>query len=207
MELKWLWLRLLPRKVFVWRGHSSQCVSLTFDDGPDEETTERLLQILREANAAATFFLSGAEMEKFPQLPPKIHLEGHEIGNHSYNHIRLSELSFKEIVRELRLTQEIVNKYVGYRPRLFRPPYGEVNLKIIIAALACKLTTVLWSVDPKDYALDRPKDILEKLMITRMKGNEIILLHTHSRATLKALPEIIRALQDRGLARPLRNDE
>ena len=206
MDLKWLWLRLLPKRVFVWRGLSAQGVSLTFDDGPHKDTTEQFLRILRESNVAATFFLSGAQIEKYPDLLTKIHHEGHEIGNHSYHHIRMSGLSLGKIIRELRLTQEIVNKYLGYKPSLFRPPYGEVNLKIIIAALSCSLTTVLWSVDPKDYTLNKPEDILDKLMIPQMTGSEIILFHTYSDATLKALPQILQVLRQRGLARPLRDN-
>ena len=97
-----------------------------------------------------------------------------------------------------------MNKYLGHKPGLFRPPHGEVNLEIIVAALACSLTTVLWSVDPKDYALNEPEDILEKLMIWQMSGREIILLYTYSSATLGALPEILEALRQRGLVRLLR---
>jgi len=83
MGLKWLWLRLLPKRVIAWRGLSSQGVSLTFDDGPHTDTTEQFLRILRESNVSSTFFLSVTQIEKYPDLLTKIHLEGHEIGNHS----------------------------------------------------------------------------------------------------------------------------
>ena len=83
MDLKWLWLRLVPKRVFVWRVLSSQEVSLTFDDGSHKDSTEQFLRILRESNVSSTFFLSVTQIEKYPDLLTKIHLEGHEIGNHS----------------------------------------------------------------------------------------------------------------------------
>jgi peptidoglycan/xylan/chitin deacetylase (PgdA/CDA1 family) len=108
-------------------------------------------------------------------------------------------LGFEEIVRELTLTQEIVKQHMGYQPKLFRPPYGAVNFRVIAAALKCNLTTVLWTVDPKDFSLDKPAEVIDKLKVPQMRGGEIILLHSYSHATLKALPDIIKALRRRGL--------
>jgi peptidoglycan/xylan/chitin deacetylase (PgdA/CDA1 family) len=199
MDMKWLYLRLLPRKAFVWRGCPSQRVSLTFDDGPHKDTTSELLHILRENKVKATFFLSGFRMARYPDLLTDIYLDGHEVGTHSYNHRPLSELGFKEIVRELALTQELVRKYVGYQPKLFRPPYGVLNFKIIAAAIACNLTTVLWTVDPKDFSSDNPADVIENLKLPQLRGGEIILFHSYSQAMLKALPEIIKTIRQQGL--------
>jgi peptidoglycan/xylan/chitin deacetylase (PgdA/CDA1 family) len=199
MDLKWFWFRLLPRKAFVWRGWPSQRVTLTFDDGPHKDTTDELLRILRGNKVRATFFLSGYQIAMYPDLLTKIYLDGHEVGNHSYNHRPLNELGFEEIVRELTLTQEIVKQHVGYQPKLFRPPYGAVNFRVIAAALKCNLTTVLWTVDPKDFSLDKPAEVIDKLKVPQMRGGEIILLHSYSHATLKALPDIIKALRRRGL--------
>jgi len=199
MDLTWCWLRLLPKKAFVWRGQPLQRVALTFDDGPHKDTTDEFLRILREYKVKATFFLSGHQIAKYPDLLTRIYLDGHEIGNHSYNHRPLGELGFKEIVKELTLTQEIIKQHVGYKPKLFRPPYGELNFKIIMAALKCNLTTVLWTVDTKDSFLHKPAEVIERLMVPKMRGGEIILFHSDSHATLKALPDIIEALRRRGL--------
>ena len=199
MDMKWCWLRFLPKKAFVWRGCASQRVALTFDDGPHKDTTDEFLHILREYGVRATFFLSGSQIALYPDLLTKIYSDGHEVGNHSYNHRPLSELGFREIVKELTLTQEIVKQYVGYQPKLFRPPYGDLNFRILMAALKCNLTTVLWTVDPKDFSLDKPAEVIEKLNVSRMRGGEIILFHSDSHATLKALPDIITAFRLRGL--------
>lgn len=195
MNLKWLWFRSLPKSAFVWRGRpSARRIALTLDDGPYNDTTDELLDILRKTNTRVTFFLSGSEMAERPDLLPKIHSDGHEIGNHSYNHRPLSELGLKEIVKELTLTQEIIRKQVGCYPKLFRPPYGDLNLKVILAALKCNLTTVLWTVDPRDHSSNKPSEVIERVRETQFRGGEIVLFHTHSYATLKALPDIIQYL-------------
>ena len=200
MNFKWLWLRFLPKSVFIWKGRpSSRRIALTLDDGPYKDTTEDLLNILRKTKVAATFFLSGSQIAQNPDLLLRIHGEGHEIGNHSYTHRPLSELSLKEIVNELALTQDIIRKNVGCYPKLFRPPYGDLSLKVILAALKCKLTTVLWTVDPRDYSLDTPSDVIENLRGTEFRGGEIVLFHTHSYATLSALPDIIKDFRNQGI--------
>ena len=200
MNLKWLWLRSLPKSAFVWRGRpSSRRIALTLDDGPSKDTTDELLNILKKTKVRATFFLSGSHIAERPELLLKIYFDGHEIGNHSYTHKPLSKLELKEIVNELTLTQEIIRKHVGCYPKLFRPPYGDLNLKVILAALKCKLTTVLWTVDPRDYSSNKPSEVIEKLRETQFRGGEIVLFHTHSYATTKALPDIIQDLYAQGI--------
>ena len=81
-----------------------------------------------------TFFLSGSQIEKRPDLLLKIHLDGHEIGNHSYSCRPLGELRLKEIVDELALTQDIIKNHVGCYPKPFRPPYGDLNLKVLLVS-------------------------------------------------------------------------
>jgi peptidoglycan/xylan/chitin deacetylase (PgdA/CDA1 family) len=200
MDLQWLWLRSLPKSAFVWKGKPfSRRVALTFDDGPHNYNTADYLHILKKNGISATFFLSGSLIAAHPDLLLKIHMEGHEIGNHSYNHRSLVGLEFAEIVEELNLTQEIIKKHTGHKAKLFRPPYGAINLKVIRAAGKCKMTTVLWTVDPKDYSLAEPAQVIEKLRAFRIRGGEIILHHTDSEATLNALPGIINDLRDRGI--------
>ena len=199
MNLEWLWLRSLPKRVFIWRGKpSSRRIALTFDDGPHEDITDELLHILREYKVRATFFLSGYQIVRYLDLVTKIHLDGHEIGTHSYNHRPLSNMEFKEIVKELTLSQEILKQQVGYKPKLFRPPYGDLNFKVILAALNCKLTTVLWTVDPKDYSLQKPSQVIQNLRETQFRGGEIVLFHNDCYATLKALPDIIQDFSTQG---------
>ena len=200
MNFKWLWLRSLPKRAFVWRGRpSSPRIALSLDDGPYRDTTDELLHILKKAKVKVTFFLSGSQILEQPDLLSKIYLEGHEIGNHSYTHRPLSELGLKEIINELALTQDIIRKHVGCYPKLFRAPYGDLNFKVIIAALICKLTTVHWTVDPRDYSLSKPSEVIEKLRETQFRGGEIVLFHTDSYATLKALPEIIQDICAQGV--------
>ena len=200
MNLKWFWLRSLPKSAFVWRGRpSSPRIALTFDDGPYTDTTDELLNILKETKVVATFFLSGSQIAERPDLLLKIHFNGHEIGNHAYTHRPSSELGLKELIDELTLTQETIRKHIGSYPKLFRPPYGDLNLKVLLAARRCMLTTVHWTIDPRDYSLNEPSDVIEKLRETQFKGGEIVLFHTDSYATLKALPDIIQGLCAQGI--------
>jgi peptidoglycan/xylan/chitin deacetylase (PgdA/CDA1 family) len=200
MSLRWRFTQSLPKKVFIWRGNPRcEKVALTFDDGPHEGTTREVLDILRKHKVKATFFLSGVQVVKNPHLPPKILNDGHEIGNHSYNHVELYEMKFKEIVEEISKTQEAIKKCTGFVPKLFRAPYGAVNFKIILGALKCRLTTVRWTVDLHDYLLKEPAEILERMNRSHIKGGEIIYLHDGLRSTLQALPDLIEVLNDRGM--------
>ena len=99
-------------------------MALTFDDGPAERFTAQVLDILREQQVPATFFVCGENVEEHPDLLRRIVAEGHEIGNHTYSHLFVYFKSRRRIAEEIDRTQAIIEKVVGFRPSLFRPPYG-----------------------------------------------------------------------------------
>jgi peptidoglycan/xylan/chitin deacetylase (PgdA/CDA1 family) len=99
-------------------------VALTFDDGPAPPFTGQILDVLRDYRVPATFFVCGQNAERHPELVRRIHAEGHTLGNHTYSHPFLYIQSRQRIAEEIDRTQEVIGRLTGYRPRLFRPPYG-----------------------------------------------------------------------------------
>ncbi len=181
-------------------------IALTFDDGPDLRTTPRILDSLREHDLRATFFVLGRKVKERPGLLRRIVKEGHTIGNHTYNHTDMSDLSQKRMRLELRRTQEAVDDALGYQyPMvLMRPPYGKPYLGGSDALPVFRkvvrdqgLFPILWTADPRDYLLvGHPEGVVRGVVRadeTGRKGkrDEVLLLHDTHRQTAEALPQII----------------
>lgn len=150
-------------------------VALTFDDGPERRTTPEVLSVLREKKVRATFFVIGENAERYPNLLAEEVRDGHEIGNHSYDHKSLPRLSEAAIDQELERTENAIAN-VAPRPTLFRPPGGKLNKRVLAAAQNKGYTTVLWSVDSRDWR--RPSvDKLVNSILREVKPGSIILFH------------------------------
>ena len=102
-------------------------IAMTFDDGPSSETTPRLLEILKQRNIKATFFLIGENAASNPDIVRRILADGHEIGNHSWTHPQLSRLSDDRVTAEINKTQDAIKEASGFTPTLLRPPYGAIT--------------------------------------------------------------------------------
>lgn len=150
-------------------------VALTFDDGPLSLTTPQVLEVLKEKNVKATFFVVGKRAEQFPQLLSREVEAGHEIGNHSYDHHRLTQLSEERIGDELSKSETIIEK-MAVKPNLFRPPEGKYNSAILQMARERGYSVILWSVDPNDWRVVAPGKIANTVM-SQVKPGSIILLH------------------------------
>ena len=189
-------------KTGTW-GHS---IALTFDDGPDPRTTPRILDSLREHDLKATFFVLGRRVDARPGLLLRIVKEGHTIGNHTYNHTDMSDLSQKGMRLELRRTQAAVDDALGYHyPMvLVRPPYGnpyfdgsDVLPEFRKVVRYQGLFPILWTIDPRDYMLGgHPEDVLQGIVRADGTGqngerDQVLLLHDTHRQTADALPQII----------------
>jgi peptidoglycan-N-acetylglucosamine deacetylase len=187
-------------------GTKGRRIALTFDDGPDPRTTPRILATLREYNLKVTFFVLGRQVDKRPSLLRRIVEEGHTIGNHTYNHTDMSDLSRKRMKAELRRTQEAVDDALGYHyPMvLMRPPYGNPYLggsdalpEFQKVVREHRLFPILWTVDPRDYLLGgHPQGVVRGVVRaeeTGRKGNkdQVLILHDTHRQTADALPQII----------------
>src|ERR1019366_5764782 len=120
-------------------------IAVTFDDGPASPFTEQTLAILRAHEVPATFFLCGKNVEGNPDLARRIVAEGHAVGNHTYSHLLLYFQSRPRIAAEIDRTQEVIEKVVGYRPKIFRPPYGARWFGLVPTLRERGMHLVLWS--------------------------------------------------------------
>lgn len=180
----------------------SGAVALTFDDGPGE-ATPRILDLLRQVDVKATFFLCGANVEKYPELAHRIAEEGHEIGNHTYSHPRLLGRTPGKIAWEIERAQRVIAPHTGCAPELFRPPYGLRWFGLFPILQRNSMQLVMWSVNGRDWQRT-PQQIAESVLREAQNGS-IILLHDgmppgeqgSRAATAEALENILPELQKR----------
>lgn len=166
------------------------CLALTFDDGPDLETTPALLDILNKHEAKTTFFVVGSRIEPRSALVKRIYSEGHEIGNHSWSHANFMKLTPEQAELEFTSTQNAITSLGLPPPKIFRPPYG-VRTQSQIDRI--KAAIIEWDIDPQDWREHDP-DKLARMMIEQAKPGGIMVLHDMKPSTVaavdKALPEL-----------------
>ncbi|GMX63760.1 hypothetical protein Elgi_32400 [Paenibacillus elgii] len=181
----------------------SKQVALTFDDGPDGKYTPKILDILKQHNVKATFFVVGSQVSKYPDFLKRIHEEGHAIGNHTWDHANLTKLTDAKIKQELKETDDWVEQTVGIYPSMVRAPYGAISASVKETVEKTGRPLIGWNVDPRDWAGTAPKDIIANIQ-THTKPGSVILLHCFGGKkgnldnTVKALPDIIAYLQKEG---------
>ncbi len=163
------------RPVLIRGPQEGKRVCLTFDDGPAEGFTGQVLDILREHKVPATFFVCGMNVEKHPDLLRRIVAEGHEVGNHTYSHSFVYFKSRRRIAEEIDRTQAIVEKVVGFRPTVFRPPYGARWFGLVPALLDRGMHLVLWSATGYDWK--KTVAGIKSAALRELKPGAIILLH------------------------------
>lgn len=179
--------------------------ALTFDDGPDPLWTRKVLDELRQHDIKATFFLIGKKVALYPNLVHEIINEGHEIGNHGYSHSFFSWMNFR---RELETTDSLITEICGKKPQLFRPARGWIGTRQKEEAKALGYTTVLWSINSKDWSGISAEEITRKVS-QNLQDGDIILCHDSgavfgtqggNRAeTVKAISKLVKAANARCL--------
>jgi cellulose synthase/poly-beta-1,6-N-acetylglucosamine synthase-like glycosyltransferase/peptidoglycan/xylan/chitin deacetylase (PgdA/CDA1 family)/spore germination protein YaaH len=182
-------------------------VSISFDDGPDPQWTPKILDILKEAEVKASFFLVGTNIESHPEIVRRILAEGHDIGIHTYSHPNLALVSPERAFLECNATERLIETITGRSTLLFRPPYNSdsrphTNAELAAVQIAQDLgyLTVTDTIDPEDWLAPGADVILQRIKDSRTAGN-IILLHDaggNREDTVKALPQIIEYLHARG---------
>ena len=194
---------LLP---VISRGQTGKnLVALTFDDGPAEPTTRQVLDLLDNYAVKATFFVSGINALRFPEIIKDIISRGHSIGNHSLNHNPFLMLtSFNNLYREIFDAQEILQK-MGINTRAFRPPVGIVNPKLYTIMEKSGMFCVTFSCRAFDAGNLHVKDIASKIL-KKVKADDIILLHDvsprrkeDSAALLQEIERLLTGIIDKGL--------
>lgn len=169
-------------------------IAITFDDGPWKDTTEELLDGLKERGIKATFFLIGENAENYPEIVKRMHDEGHIIGNHTYTHIDLSTLSVDDAKKEIELTNEILEQITGDKVIYIRPPYGKYSNKLLEEI---DLIPVMWNVDPEDWNRNDVRGIVVDV-VKHAQDRNIILMHDNYNTSVAAALEIIDELQAKG---------
>lgn len=175
-------------------------IALTVDDGPDPRFSPVIVDICRKNNIHATFFVIGEQVEKYPDLLRMEYVAGNEIGNHSYTHQNLNHLNRLSIRDEIKRTNGIICKTIGYNVYWFRPPRKHYNLRVIQEAEDQGLNTVLWTSVVETAAIRDPVQMARRIIRGARPGG-IILLHDGGpdRAlSVKALPMIIEGLSQKG---------
>lgn len=187
----------------VWEVKTDRpLIALTFDDGPDPAQTNEILDLLKQYEARCTFFVVGKRVEAFPDTALRIVNEGHEIANHTYNHIYFQNSTEQLIHSELERTEEAILKATGQHSVLFRPPGGMFNEKLVLTANGMGLKPIIWSwhQDTRDWVRPGVRQITNHVLRNAHNG-DIVLFHDHvdgNSQTVQALSAILPELHKRG---------
>lgn len=185
------------KNVIVEGDTTVKNIALTFDDAPDRGNTEKLLDILKEHNTKASFFMIGETMKgENIAIVKRAYDEGHLVLNHSFSHPRMSDLNASNIESELNRAAERIEAIIGNYPVLFRPPYGSIKPLVVDITNEHNMTTVLWSLDSLDWALNDPEPIIQ-IVTSQIQSGDIILMHCNS-SSVASLPKIIENLKIKG---------
>ena len=172
---------------------SKKMIALTFDDGPNYNTS-KVIDVLNKYDIKATFFVLGNRAINNKDILRKMVDSGMEIGNHTYNHLLLTKYDENKIRSEIEDTSEVIYNATKKRPKLLRPSYGSVNNKIKKVA---NMPIIIWDIDTLDWKYHNSKRITSRV-VNKVRDGDIILMHDIYSASLNALSNIIPILQDNG---------
>ncbi len=175
---------------------AGKTIALTFDDGPGPYTAQ-LLDILDQHGAKATFFLIGSKVSAQADVLRRMHARGHQLGNHSWSHPELPKLPVGQIAGEIDRTNDAIKQATGVTPAILRPPYGAVNSAVLEQLRLRGMSSILWSVDTRDWA-DRNSDIVCSRAVAGAHPGAIILMHDIHQTSVNAVPCILNALKQQG---------
>jgi peptidoglycan/xylan/chitin deacetylase (PgdA/CDA1 family) len=170
--------------------NAKPCIALTFDDGPDERMTPQILDILAQKQVRATFFVVGSRVAGREPVLQREYREGHEIGNHSWNHPDLTKLPPADAETQISRTQQAIASAGVPAPRLLRPPYGAIDDMV---ANHTHLSVIRWNIDPEDWKTHDPVKVHQNI-VAHAKPGGIILLHDIEPPTAAALGPAIDSL-------------
>lgn len=159
---------------FIWDSNSDK-ILLTFDDGPNTGTTEIILNILEKNKISAVFFCVGNNIKKYPSLCKNIISENHLIGNHTFNHKIITELSKEESDKEIDSVTHLLKEEFNYEVKYFRPPHGKFNFKTKKELKDKNLKNIMWSLMTHDYKNDL--NLVKFAVRKHLNKNSIIVLH------------------------------
>lgn len=192
------------RGEIVWEVPTEEkLIALTFDDGPDPADTPQILDLLKQYDVKATFFLIGTKAERYPELVQREAAEGHELANHTYRHTYFNKkIPERRIRDELTKAQDAIHRISGQKPHLFRPPGGYYNETLVQTAKKEGFTVIMWSwhMDTLDWDTPGVNKITSKVLNNARNG-DIVLFHDYVEGkteTIEALKKILPELKQRG---------
>ena len=181
-------------------------IAISFDAAWGNDDTEMLINIMKEYNVKATFFVVGQWVDKYPESVKQLADAGHSIQNHSGTHPNMPNLSEAEQAKEIIDCNEKIKAVTGIRPTLFRAPYGAYNNTLINTVEDLDMYTIQWDVDSLDWQDSATAESIAERVISKVKNGSIILCHNDADHTPKALPTIFKTLQDQGYTFVLMKD-
>lgn len=172
-------------------------IALTFDDGPEEGSTEQILDTLQQYEADATFFMLGEKAQENPGLAKRVADEGHEVANHSITHPDLANLDQNQVRDEMQDSQNQIEEATGTKPNLFRPPYGSRSDSVDTVANETDQQLVFWDIDTMDWKNQDPQE-MGKIIEEQVHPGSVILMHDIHQTSADAVPEILATLKSQG---------
>ncbi|MCF6346967.1 MAG: polysaccharide deacetylase family protein [Flavobacteriaceae bacterium] len=204
--LSWFCITAIGSFNILWNYHlnaynsnptiSGKKVAITFDDGPNEIVTPKILALLKKYNAKATFFCIGKNIEANPIVFKQIIEEGHSIGNHSYTHSNnFGFFSKSVVIEEIIKTNKLSQNLIGKEMKLFRPPFGVTNPSISKALKQTKHHVIGWNVRSLDTVIKDENKIFNRIT-KHLKSGDVILLHDTNERTINVLEQLLLFLQE-----------
>lgn len=182
-------------KGFAW--HSTiEKILLTFDDGPNPATTEKILGVLNEEHIRGLFFCVGNNVKRYPELTKITVNAGHTLGNHTFNHRVITKLTTDDFRTEILTTNQVIEETTGVKPKYFRPPHGRFNFNLSSRLSEFHLKNVMWTLLPYDYKNDAK--VVKFAIKNYLARNSIVVLHDSDKSaalicdTIKYLAEEVR---------------
>lgn len=173
-------------------------VALTFDDGPSQSVTPRVLETLRKYDAKATFYMLGSQVDYYPSIAKMVVDEGHEVGSHTDNHLDLTTIGNETIYNELSKANQKIKAATGLDYiKTVRPPYGAYNQNIVNITSEYHSSIILWSVDSLDWQ-SRNAQAINEVILRDLKPGGIVLMHDIHSTTADALPQLLETLKNDG---------
>ena len=168
-------------------------VALTFDDGPYDRVTNRIVRVLAKNDSRATFFVVGNRVERYADTMKNAFQKGNQIATHTFDHGDLSKMKKKQIRRELKRSFRVMKKINGENPTMLRPPYGNVNDKM---RQTIQIPMIYWSVDTEDWASRNRDKVLSRCK--SIKDGDIVLMHDLYPSTAAAVEKLVPKLRKKG---------
>lgn len=193
--------KMFPNVLFLHGSRDQNKVALSFDDGPDMRFTPLVLDVLKKHDVKATFFLMGSRAKEHEDIVRRIHEEGHAIGNHTYWHPNLPKEELERLDWEVRETEKVIENIVGYKPKLFRSPYGALNEEMLKTLDQLGNKVIGWDVDSLDWK-QLPTDVIEDNILSNVSPGSIILMHDggdwtmNLMGTVESLDRVITKLKE-----------